>query len=385
MSRKSSDKRPIVIRREEVVEGGHHGGAWKVAYADFVTAMMAFFLLMWLLNATSDDQRRGIADYFSPMNPLAHATSGTGLPFGGKTPFEEGSYISNLGTVSIMPGHSTAPSTPENPVDPAPQQVHGAAATEPDSISEGQKSFDPAGRTDKDPERRATKLPGAGLSDSAARVSPDARALALVGIKTQQAQAVTARAEAQAEELRARLEAAERASMTAAADQLRAAISGDKLLTDLSHQVTIDITPEGLRIQLLDEDRRPMFASGASVMQDRARQLLLKVAAVLKGMNEPISIAGHTDSTPYRGTDKTNWELSTERANATRRLLVEAGLPEQRFRSVTGNADRDPLLPNDPSAAANRRIAIVVLRAVPAAHAAATPAPTAPAAGQPAR
>jgi chemotaxis protein MotB len=102
-------------------------------------------------------------------------------------------------------------------------------------------------------------------------------------------------------------------------------------------------------------------------VQDRARQLLQKVVPALAGLSEQISISGHTDATPYRGTDKSNWELSSERANATRRLLVEAGLPEARFRSVTGNADRDPLLPSDPMAAANRRIAIVVLRSVPAA------------------
>ncbi len=367
MSRKSSDQRPIIIKREEVVEGGHHGGAWKVAYADFVTAMMAFFLLMWLLNATSDDQRRGIADYFSPMNPLAHAASGTGLPFGGKTPFEEGNYISNLGTVSITPGHSTAPNSPDQPAEASTPQVHGATDLDPDAVSEGRKPYDPAGRVDADPRRKATKLPGAGLSDTTARVSPDARALALVGAKTKEAQAVTARAEAQAEALRAQREQQERASMNAAAEQIRQAIQGDKLLTDLSHQVTVDITPEGLRIQPLDEDRTPMFASGASVIQDRARQLLQKVVPVLAGMTEQISIAGHTDAMPFHGNDKSNWELSTERANATRRLLMEAGLPESRFRSVTGNADRDPLLPSDPMAAANRRIAIVVLRAVPTA------------------
>jgi chemotaxis protein MotB len=367
MSRKGSDQRPIIIKREEVVEGGHHGGAWKVAYADFVTAMMAFFLLMWLLNATSDDQRRGIADYFSPMNPLAHAASGTGLPFGGKTPFEEGNYISNLGTVSITPGHSTAPNAPDLPNVASTPQTHGATDLDPDSISEGAKPFDPAGRVDADPQRKARKLPAAGLSDSQARVSPDARALALVGVKTREAQAVTARAEAQAEALRAQQEQQERASLNEAADQIRQAIRGDKLLTDLSRQVTVDITPEGLRIQLLDEDRTPMFASGGSVMQDRARQLLQKVVPVLAGMTEQISIAGHTDAMPFRGGDKSNWELSSERANATRRLMMEAGLPEGRFRSVTGNADRDPLLPSDPMAAANRRIAIVVLRTVPQA------------------
>src|SRR5580698_5858294 len=94
----------IVIRKEEVVGGGHHGGAWKVAYADFVTAMMAFFLLMWLLNATTEDQRKGLADYFSPNNQLSHASSGTGEPFGGHTAFDEGAMVSDRGTVEITEG-----------------------------------------------------------------------------------------------------------------------------------------------------------------------------------------------------------------------------------------------------------------------------------------
>src|SRR6201746_941552 len=94
----------IIIRKEEVVEGGHHGGAWKVAYADFVTAMMAFFLLMWLLNATTEDQRKGLADYFSPANLMSHASSGTGQPFGGHTAFDSGALVSDRGAVEITAG-----------------------------------------------------------------------------------------------------------------------------------------------------------------------------------------------------------------------------------------------------------------------------------------
>jgi chemotaxis protein MotB len=93
-----------IIRREEVVAGGHHGGAWKVAYADFVTAMMAFFLLMWLLNATTEDQRKGLADYFSPNSLLSHSSSGTGQPFGGHTAFDEGALVSDRGSVEITEG-----------------------------------------------------------------------------------------------------------------------------------------------------------------------------------------------------------------------------------------------------------------------------------------
>jgi len=142
-------------------------------------------------------------------------------------------------------------------------------------------------------------------------------------------------------------------------------VAADPALADLARQLAIDITPEGLRVQILDEEQKPMFTTGSAAPNDRARLLLQKVVPVLQRLPEDISIAGHTDSEPFHGTDRTNWELSAERANATRKLLVDAGLPESRVRSVVGNADRDPLLPADPRAAANRRIAIVVLKSTP--------------------
>ena len=133
-------------------------------------------------------------------------------------------------------------------------------------------------------------------------------------------------------------------------------------MAQLAKQLAIDMTPEGLRIQILDEIKLPMFASGSAAPNERARELVRKVAPILQKLTQPVSIAGHTDAAPFAGPGKTNWELSSERANATRRLLMESGLEATRIRSVTGNADRDPLLPADPLAAANRRIAILVLR-----------------------
>jgi chemotaxis protein MotB len=146
-------------------------------------------------------------------------------------------------------------------------------------------------------------------------------------------------------------------------------VQGDAELAELARQLAIDMTPDGLRIQILDEDRQPMFPFGSAIPNDRARLLLQKVAPVLARLTQGISIAGHTDAAPFAGPGRTNWELSAERANATRRLLVESGLQEARIRSVTGNAERDPLVPADPLAAANRRIAIVVLRSVRPAQA----------------
>jgi chemotaxis protein MotB len=162
----------------------------------------------------------------------------------------------------------------------------------------------------------------------------------------------------------------EKLAFEQAAQQLQDAVRGDPALADLAKQLTIDMTPEGLRIQIVDEVKLPMFPSGSATPNERARLLLQKVTPVLMRLTQPISIAGHTDAAPFPGPERTNWELSAERANATRRLLVDGGFPEARVKSVTGNADRDPLLPADPLAAANRRIAILVLREAPLAPAA---------------
>jgi len=368
MSGKRAGARPIIIRREEVVEGGHHGGAWKVAYADFVTAMMAFFLLMWLLNATTDEQRRGLADYFSPLNPIARGASGTGQPFGGKTPYETGELVSDRGTMSVMVGRANEQPAPDEqtPDTSIPHTPRAMADDEP--ATDGQQSYDPAGRAqtkaDQKPDPQAARAIGASGVDVQARISPDAKVIAMVGTKSAAAAAIGARAAADEAALRAEQDRREKSAFEQAAQQIRDAVKGDKLLEDVASQLSIDQTPEGLRIQMLDEDRRPMFALGSSAISDRAKELLVKITPALMKLSEPISIAGHTDATPFASGGRTNWELSSERANITRRLLVEAGLPQERIRSVTGNADRDPLLPADPMAAANRRIAIVVLRTV---------------------
>jgi chemotaxis protein MotB len=332
----------IIIRKEEVIEGGHHGGAWKVAYADFVTAMMAFFLLMWLLNATTEEQRKGLADYFSPSNVLSRASSGTGQPFGGHTPFDQGTMVSDRGAVQVIQG--TLPIAPDED-DEDDRGSHAGTTATRDSPS-------------------ASKQAAAGSAPPAATIaSPDAAPDDRSRLSQQQNPAASAPRAPSDAEIRAAQEKRERQAFEQAAQQIKEAVRADPALADLARQLAIDMTPEGLRIQILDEDRQPMFATGSAALNERARLLLQKVAPVLMKLPEDISIAGHTDATPYHSQDRSNWELSTERANATRRLMVEAGLPETRIRNVTGNADRDPLLPAEPTAAANRRIAIVVLRA----------------------
>ncbi len=169
----------------------------------------------------------------------------------------------------------------------------------------------------------------------------------------------------------AEAERQEKAEFEQAAQQIKDAVRSDPALADLAKQLSIDMTPEGLRIQIMDEVKLAMFPSGSATPNERVRLLMQKVVPVLMKLSQPISVAGHTDAAPFPGPERTNWELSAERANATRRLLVDGGLPETRIRSVTGLADRDPLLPADPLAPANRRIAILVLRNPPPTAAAA--------------
>jgi len=344
----------IVIRREEAVDDGRHGGAWKVAYADFVTAMMAFFLLMWLLSTTSEDQRKGLADYFSPTSLLSRAASGTGKPFSGSTPLVDGSLLSDRGALQVITGEQPVVDLPDEDSDTRaePRPYRDDITPTQEQPQDQQTATAVAARTaDTGP------TPGQPVSSShPSTFPPDAHVA--TATRPQPPRPPTA------EEIRAERERQERQAFEQAAEQIRDAVRADPTFADIASQLAIDMTPEGLRIQIMDEDRRPMFATGSALPNEWARLLLQKVAPVLQHLPQPISIAGHTDAAPYRGTDRSNWELSTERANATRRALLEAGMPEARVRTVTGHADRDPLLPADPLAAANRRIAIVVLRTV---------------------
>jgi len=365
MARQGGKGGAVIIKREEVVEGGHHGGAWKVAYADFVTAMMAFFLLMWLLNATTEEQRRGLADYFTPTNALSQASSGNGRIFGGRTPNERGELVSDRGTRSAMPGQAEQIPDQDDPdSDRAPNVATRGAADAP--LRPDGHEADLGGGQGTRTERQAGRQQAGGGTAAMRAPSPaqalgQSQHLANAGSGSNMPPAATRGIDDVA--LRAELERRERETFEQAAEQIRQAVATDPRLREIASQLAIDQTPEGLRIQRLDEDRSPMFASGSAALHERARLMLMKIAPVLARMPERLSISGHTDAAPFRGTDRSNWELSSERANATRRLLVEQGVAEPRLRSVTGNADRDPLLPADPFAAANRRIAITVLRA----------------------
>jgi chemotaxis protein MotB len=378
----------IVLKREEAAGHAHHGGAWKVAYADFVTAMMAFFLLMWLLNATSEEQRRGLADYFAPANVFGRSTSGTGQPFGGKTLNSEGELASDAGAIRVERGpvpvrldiedeEGEAPLLHAAPEPGAPPAETVARAEEPEArdagTDEGRPELaaaaDPAKPTDAAVEvaaRRAPPPPAAPPPQDAPQSSAEAAAPAP---RTAERLAEAA--------LRAEQHWRERALFERAAAELRWLVREDPDLADLARQLVVEQVPEGLRIQILDAERQPMFASGRAVLLDRARLLVQKVAQVAARLPHGLSVSGHTDAAPFRGGngERGNWELSADRANAVRRMLLEGGVAEARLQSVAGHADRTPLLPAEPFAAANRRVSVTLLRQAPSPAAAPETAP----------
>lgn len=356
------NERPLIIKRVKKGGGhGHHGGAWKVAYADFVTAMMAFFLLLWLLNVTTDVQKRGIADYFSPA-ALSQSTSGSGGMLGGLTIIDKGSRISANGVPSVVIGQA------------------------PPDARRGRKSLD-VGASPRET-NGGPKPPGdEGAKLTAKNLNPAARDQAARNgtagtgkVRVETKAVAEAKAELAKEETRK-----EQAAFEKAQQELRQAIDDSPELKALKDSLLVDMTPQGLRIQIVDQKNQSMFPTGSAQMTPRTRLLLQKIAGVIAKLPNKISISGHTDAAPYP-TDATydNWELSSDRANASRRVLIESGLPPERISQVVGRADEDPLIKANPLDPRNRRISIVLLRMapppVPASAPASAPANT-PAAG----
>ncbi|HVO03260.1 MAG TPA: flagellar motor protein MotB [Candidatus Cybelea sp.] len=330
-----AEDRPIIIKRIKKTDAAHHGGAWKVAYADFVTAMMAFFLLLWLLNAVTEEQKKGIAQYFKPTI----------------APQSEQSQQAILnGQPAIM------------------QSVSGASAAEATVEVDN-----PADNADKNPGGQSDQTQNENVNPVPAK--PEQKAEKPVDVN--EAQQV--------------LDKAEQKNFQDVKQKIEQQIQQDPGLADLKNNIDIQQTPEGLMIQLLDKDKVSMFPSGSASMNDRSRELLQLVAHVVAPLPNKLSIAGHTDATPYQGRiDYSNWELSTDRANAARRVLVSAGVDEGRVQNVSGKADTDPKIKDDPFSPENRRISIVLLRekaaaSAPAPQGAATPVPApATASSQPA-
>jgi chemotaxis protein MotB len=291
--------RPIIIvkRKKKGVEG-HHGGAWKVAYADFVTAMMAFFLVMWLVTAVSKEQRAAIFEYFK--NPSMET---------GKS-------------VKAAPG----------------QMGPGGASTSPINLGGGLDAL----------RSRATKV--ADIGATAALIRRE---------ETRAKEKDSHQTDAQALE---QLAQAEHKKLETLMEELKEAVSKSQALEPFKDQLLLDITPEGIRIQIVDAQNRPMFDVGSARLRDYTQSILHELAPYLSSVPNRISITGHTDARPYPGQNGySNWELSADRANAARRALVGAGLPDEKIARVVGLASSVLFDRSDPQSPINRRISIVIM------------------------
>ena len=269
---------PIIIKRIKKNAHAAHGGAWKIAYADFMTAMMAFFLLMWLLGSTAQGELQGLADYFN--TPLKIAMTGG-----------EGSGSS----ASIITGG-------------------------------GSDLTKKSGQTRKTEAERNRQ-----------KISP--------------------------EEARAAVAKQDEIRIKALQSKIDAIITNPPRLNEFRSQIRIDLTPDGLQIQIVDDQNRPMFDSGSALVKPYMRDILRDIGAALVEVENRISLAGHTDAAVYGNGDRgySNWELSADRANASRRELVAAGMPDAKLSRVVGLAASDLLEPDNPRAPANRRITITIL------------------------
>ncbi len=356
----AEEKAPIIIKKINKSAEGHHGGAWKVAYADFVTAMMAFFLLLWLLNVTTAEQKMGIADYFSPAS-ASKQTSGSGGVLGGQTIRVDGAMVN----ASSPPG-VTVP-TPTMP----------AAANSQEQTDDMQDSS--SGR----PTEKESTGKGAGEKPGGWFRGDTVNGLAMLE-KAGEKEAADKNKDGKVDEgeLREALAKHEDAQFAKAEAELRQAIQQIPELRDLAQNLIIDRTPEGLRIQLVDQEGYSMFPSGSAKMLPQTAQLMSQVAQAVSKLPNKLSVSGHTDSIPFgSGASYTNWELSTDRANASRRALEATGVPDNRFETVVGKADRDHLFKDEPNSPRNRRISIVLLRENPLLGAPAGNVPASPASG----
>lgn len=274
----ADEQQPIIIKKINKGGHGHHGGAWKVAYADFVTAMMAFFLLLWLLNSTTSDQKAGIAEYFTPTMGV-QGQMGVGFE-GGTNPLEDKARRhSDLSPPGIVFG-----SVPGGPLSEVPTK---SMKNEYENES---KSYEEV------------------------------------------------------------------------TEEIYNTFDNDSQLTEFIDNIVIEQTEEGLRIQLKEDEGEPLFEKGSARFTPFAKKGLTAIINVVKGVPNRLSVEGHTDSRPFYNKNFTNWELSSARANATRRFMMENGIPFDQVAKVVGMADQDLLVPRDPTATANRRIALVLIK-----------------------
>lgn len=281
----------IIKKKKVVAGGGHHGGAWKVAYADFVTAMMAFFLLMWLLNATTENQKKGLADYFSPSIPV-HKTSG-----GGDGPFTGDSVFSE----EVMP-----------------QTGRGARDRSPTSE---QQAAGESGTSSEDVANDSTQ-PSESLGSAATQ--EDAEFELLQGML------------------------------------LASSGESDEENLILQH-IRTRVTDEGLVIELIDQPGDPLFEEGSDTPTEKMRGILSIIARVAMAVTNQVALAGHSYGSVGADADAINWQLSTNRVQQARVILLENGFDPARVARVTGKADRDAAF-DDPADPRNNRIEVILLR-----------------------
>jgi chemotaxis protein MotB len=282
------NSRPIIIKRKKKVAGGHHGGNWKVAYADFMTAMMAFFLLLWILSVSDAKKLTGIAEYFTPAQ---------------------------VAMVDIAGYDPQAAAVRDSKADRPPLPLDTAEET-------------PA----KEPKPEATTQGG-----------PNP----WTAFDSSKAPATTPAPEANADPVADALAA------------LKDTMAKGNPLESLAGNLLVSRTPDGLVVEIVDLGESPMFASGRAEVTETLARVLTQFAAVMAKAPMAIKITGHTDASPFRGSEGYgNWELSADRANAARRALEAAGVPSDRFRAVSGLAAVVPLVPENPKDARNRRITI---------------------------
>jgi len=296
----------IVKRIKKSGGEGHHGGAWKVAYADFVTAMMAFFLLMWLINTTTPEQKRGIADYFAAQN-ISKTSSGAGGVLAGTVFGQQGARAS--GSTSVV-GQMTPPKPQDETRSKTQGELKGGSTEAQGTAAQSQE------KSDNNMERQ--------MPSNENRVF-------------------------------------EQAEMS-----LRQAMQQMPDIAELSRNLIVSSTPEGLNIQLVDQDGQAMFQPGTATPLPKTRLLLQQVAKIVDRLPNRIAITGHTDAVQFEGPNgTTNWELSAARANAARAVLASQGIASDRIFAVSGKAGTEPLLPDDPYASSNRRISILLMREAP--------------------
>jgi chemotaxis protein MotB len=289
--------KPLILKKRLKAHHAPHGGAWKVAYADFVTAMMAFFLLLWLLNASTDEQKLGISYYFEPESLLIGEKSGSSGLLGGLA-------IGALGTLKSAGSPPTV--TINIPTAGGSKLLQGKGE---------------AALTSKDPNPDSTNYEARKREEK----------------NFEQAQA-----------------------------DLRLAVEQSDELREFQDSLLIDKTPEGLRIQLIDQEKLSMFKPGSAAFNLYFEALLEIITRIIRRYPNPISISGHTDSEPASGrSDYTNWELSGDRANAARKIMEGAGRESSRIKSVVGRAGTEPLYPAKPASPRNRRVSILLVNMPP--------------------